>query len=377
MRILFVTPWYPNRTSPHHGNFVERFAELVAQRYEVEVLHVEADSDLPGGTLEEHVRNEAYGRVVTVYYGGDGARVQRLWGRQRAWKRALSLLLIEPQLIHAHVLIDGGIVASRLARRLGIPFVVSEHSSRYLRPAHWTRWPDRYLARRAAAGAAAMLPVSPSLAAAMRARGFPGNYRVVPNVVDDGIFRPLAPDPNRESVVLLHVSDATANKRPELLLEAFARAYERAPRLRLHLATDGNREALHELVQARHLPPGIITLSGPHPREEIAQLMRNSDYFILTSRYETQSVVLVEALLSGLYCLATRAGGPQDILHDALMGESITDSPAEISHRFVALGNAPIPNLAQRKAIRQLALARFGLRYTQDLLESIYQQSFP
>lgn len=375
MRILFVTPWFPNRTSPRHGNFVERFVELAAAHHAVEVLHVEQDPDLAAGQLEWIVELKDYGRVSSVFYGGGGARVQRLWARRRAWDKALSLREMSPQLIHAHVLIDGGIVAAQLARTLRVPFLISEHSSRFLRPARWTRWPERYLARAAAARAAAILPVSPTLARALQNRGMAGKYQVVPNVVDDTLFRPAPPSRDRKTIDLLHVSDASPNKRPELLLAAFAAAYRNAPQLRLHLATDGDLETLLQLVDFWHLPPGIVTVSGPHSITGVAELMHSADYFILTSRYETQSIVLVEALLSGLYCLSTRAGGPQDILHHDALGELLPASADRISDRLVALAKLPIPNLEQRSAIRHLARRRFGTQHIQDTMENIYQQT--
>jgi glycosyltransferase involved in cell wall biosynthesis len=375
MRILFVTPWFPNRTSPRHGNFVERFVEMVATRHEVEVLHIEEDKALRAGTLESSVREKDYGRAITVYYGGAGARVQRLWARRKAWQKAIALLQLKPQLVHAHVLIDGGIVAEKLAKKFRVPFLISEHSSRHLRPIQWNRWPERYLARVAAAKAAAILPVSPTLARAMKSRGFRGHYRVVPNVVDDSLFHPRAPEPDRKTVRFLHVSDASPNKRPDLLIKAFALAHREVPQLHLHLGTDGEQEPLRELINSWNLPHDRITLSGPHSPGEIAELMQTADYFVLTSRHETQSVVLVEALLSGLYCLSTEAGGPQDILNQASLGELVSDSPEVMAHRFVSLSKLPIPNLAHRMAIHQEAKKRFGKRHTQQLVETIYQQT--
>ena len=50
------------------------------------------------------------------------------------------------------------------------------------------------------------------------------------------------------------------------------------------------------------------------PREEISPLIQQSKVFILTSRYETFGIVYIEAMATGTPVIATRCGGPEDIV---------------------------------------------------------------
>ena len=43
MKILFLSSWFPNKLEPTNGNFVQRHAEAVAMKYEVEILHTIGD----------------------------------------------------------------------------------------------------------------------------------------------------------------------------------------------------------------------------------------------------------------------------------------------------------------------------------------------
>jgi glycosyltransferase involved in cell wall biosynthesis len=87
--------------------------------------------------------------------------------------------------------------------------------------------------------------------------------------------------------------------------------------------------------------------------------MGTCDAFVLSSSYETFGVVVVEALMNGKPVVATRCGGPEDIVvpgEDGLLVEK--DNPE-------ALAAAMLELRAQRDrfdaaAIRQRCIDRFG-----------------
>src|SRR5680860_140687 len=60
---------------------------------------------------------------------------------------------------------------------------------------------------------------------------------------------------------------------------------------------------------------GLIPAAGIRmARAEVRSAMADSDAFVLSSKYETFGVVLVEALAMGLPLIATQCGGPEDIV---------------------------------------------------------------
>ena len=57
-----------------------------------------------------------------------------------------------------------------------------------------------------------------------------------------------------------------------------------------------------------------VTLHGQADRDEVRRYMQACHGYVLSSRHETFGNVLVEAMASGKPCVATRCGGPTDIL---------------------------------------------------------------
>jgi len=58
-----------------------------------------------------------------------------------------------------------------------------------------------------------------------------------------------------------------------------------------------------------------VSFLGSLSRDDVAREMQRANCFVLSSNYETFGVVLIEALASGLPLIATRCGGPEDIVN--------------------------------------------------------------
>ena len=52
-------------------------------------------------------------------------------------------------------------------------------------------------------------------------------------------------------------------------------------------------------------------------RDFIKKEMLNSNLFVLSSKYETFGVVVIEALACGVPCVASICGGPESIINDS------------------------------------------------------------
>lgn len=351
--------------------------DLLAEQHSVEVCCIVEDQtqELGARPRVQTMVERGKVRVTRAYYSGQGPRLQRIRQRRRAWRAALAQRKLVPDLIHAHVLIDGGIIASQLARELTIPFVVTEHSHRYLE--HWPllRQPELWLARRAARRAAAIIPVSPSLRQGMESHGIKGHYTVIPNVVKTDLFFPRK-SAKETPFTFIHVSDFNANKNIPLLLAAFAEVAAKHPGVKLHLAGNGDHFALRQFVKSLHLRPRQIDITGPHEPSEIASLMRQSDVFVLCSTLETQSLVLIEAQLSGLPCLSSRSGGPTDILDHSATGVlfPVGDKKALVNAMLEEVRRGPAPE-SKRLEISESARLKFGSTASQ--LQQLYLAILP
>ena len=59
-----------------------------------------------------------------------------------------------------------------------------------------------------------------------------------------------------------------------------------------------------------------VNFLGRISQERVREEMMKSDCFVLSSNFETFGVVLIEALACGLPLIATKCGGPEDIVNE-------------------------------------------------------------
>ncbi len=203
----------------------------------------------------------------------------------------------------------------------------------------------------------------------------PGQIRVIPNGVDLEEFSPGRRERGAvglpEAVTLgLFVGDI---RTPRKNLDTVLRAMQRVPDL--HLAVGGTTE--------RSPYPQLAGDLGLHDRvhflgfrSDVPDLMRAADLLVFPSRYEACSLVLLEAMASGLPIVTARTAGGAELVSDEC-GVVLPD-PDDVDHLAQVL--AELTDDAQRrqamgKAARrtseQYSWSRMAGRYM-DLLEEVY-----
>jgi glycosyltransferase involved in cell wall biosynthesis len=235
----------------------------------------------------------------------------------RAVLRSLQRSGWRPDVIHAHVF-EAGFPAVLLGRRLGCPVVVSEHFTAFQRGL--VRGVDRRVARYCFRHADLVCPVSHDLRRQLESVEPRGRYRVVANVVDTTLFHPaVRPQPRGGPLRLLNVASLDEKKRHADLLQALARLRARGTTATLDIIGAGGLEPQLRL-QVRQLGLGeVVRFLGSRSPAEVAERMRESDLFVLPSRFENLPAVLLEAMASGLPAVATAVGGVPEIV-DAQAG---------------------------------------------------------
>ena len=153
-------------------------------------------------------------------------------------------------------------------------------------------------------------------------------------------------------------------KDPLNLARAFLRARELSPaaakRMRLVLVGDGrDREALATLLGAARVRDHAW-FAGE--RDDIPDVMRGLDCFVLPSRAEGVSNTILEAMASRLPIVATRVGGNAELIESGMTGQLVPPSDPE------ALARAMLTYFTERstarrhaKAARHVAETRFSL----------------
>jgi alpha-1,6-mannosyltransferase len=146
----------------------------------------------------------------------------------------------------------------------------------------------------------------------LRARGLE-RLEHVPLGVNLDLFHPLAGD-GREGPArqVLYVGRLSEEKDLRLLFQAYAALAAAQRDLRLVVVGDG---PLRPLVEALARSRSDVTVSGLCPYgPELARLYHQADVLAVPSPNETFGLTVLEAFASGLPVVATRRGGPVELV---------------------------------------------------------------
>lgn len=111
------------------------------------------------------------------------------------------------------------------------------------------------------------------------------------------------------AIVLLSVGELNANKNHESVIKAVSKLEDK--NIHYVIAGDGElNEYLRNLVNELNLSENVHLIGY---RKDVPELYKMADYFIHPSIREGLPVALMEAMASGLKCIATRNRGSEDL----------------------------------------------------------------
>jgi len=224
-----------------------------------------------------------------------------------------------PDIIHAHNCLYAGATALRIKGKYSIPYLITEHSSAYARDMISVR--QAALIRDVLKNAAIKTAVSTKLGGLMENLFSTDASPIYPifNILDNrfekkgNILKGAKED--RDIFIFLNIASLNANKNQFDLLEAFARVFGANSKVQLKIGGDGPLRRKLE-TQAKELGLGEqVVFTGLLSRDRVLPEMLNCDVFVLSSIFETFGVVLIEALACGKPVIATKCGGPEDIVN--------------------------------------------------------------
>lgn len=292
--------------------------------------------------------------------------------------RHLRRLRAGHAILHAHHLYLEAMAAAWAGLRIGLPAIAKIACG----------GPDGDFARLRRTGLAVGLPllrrlrrvvaISGETEAELLAHGFPADRIArIGNGVDPIRFAP-APDPEAarrqaglgpETVLFLGRLDA--QKGLDVALHAWARVTARRPGARLVLAGDGAaRVALEDQARALGLSETVRFLGT---RSDPETLLRGSQIFLLPSRSEGMSNALLEAMATGLPCVASRIGGNRDLVEHGITG--LLTPPGDAAALAEALA-ALLEDAPLRQRLGTAARAAIIERYAMDRVIRQYRDLY-
>lgn len=141
------------------------------------------------------------------------------------------------------------------------------------------------------------------------------------------------------------------------LITGFSIAFKKNTYLRLILKSDGpEKSRLQELVASLSIEDAV-TFKGLTSYEEVPDDYRNADIFVTTALSDGTPVSLLEAMATGLPCIATAVGGIPEWIHNGENGLLIPPGEPEIlAEKILAL--ATNPTFRQKLGINARATVR-------------------
>ena len=386
LHLMLATSYYPSATAPACAVYCREQAEALARAgHRVAVLALPEIRSLPlPASLRTLARPalappriEQEGPLAVLRCGGvlpyEWPRLCREWSVRRglrAFERYVRQQGV-PDVLHAHFSFYAGDLAAEIKRRFGVPVVLTEHHSAFLRgPVAPGRTGS---VRRALAAADRILAAGPALARALQPFA-PGRdvrgIEVLGNSVDPGFFTP-GPEPPAEPFTLCVVANLLANKGVDVLLRAFALAF-RGQSARLRIGGDGpERRRLEALSRTLGLAPQVEFL-GTVSREQVRELIQSSHALVSASFIETFGITLLEALSCGKPVVATRSGGPDDLVDETNGILVPPGDPAALAEALRRMRDGHARYDPER--IRAPIAERFADRVVLGRLEAVYRE---
>jgi teichuronic acid biosynthesis glycosyltransferase TuaC len=385
LRVAVFTTLFPNPQRPQHGVFVANRLEQLVATGEVQARVIAPVPYFPSGNpvFGDWARNARVPSISTVR----GLSVEhprylvvpklgmRVTPSTLAYAARGALLRAQRDLggidlIDAHYLYPDGVAAAKLAKWLGVPFVMTARGTDVNLIPKFDG--PRKAILKACNQAAGVITVSASLRDELVALGGPADkIRTLRNGVDLQRFTPpadrvrLRSEMGAPDRLLLSVGHLIERKGHHLVIEALTQL----PDTHLWIAGEGpERSSLERLARDRGVE-ARVRLLGAKPHDELKRLYGAADALVLASSREGWANVLLEAMACGTPVVATPIWGNPEVVSRPAAGVLTRDRTAGAIAEAAARLLAHLPD----RALTRLYAEGFGWEpTTQGQLELFY-----
>ncbi len=390
MRIaLFTDNFYPELGGIQDSILVMA-RELGARGHDVAIFAPAAApadfarANVPVGEPALGARVEVH-RLVSMRVPSSTGQSRLVVPTLRRWR---ALASFDPEVIHSHTFLGTGLEALNASRRLTLPLIGTNH------------W--------AVGGFSLYAPMARDVVARGCWRTVAGYYNrcdwvsapsrdtldemvrhglrrpgaVISNPIDTVLFRPPGVGERQALKARLGLSNATVlyagrlarEKRIDVLVRALPALVRRVPEAELLLAGHGTaREALQALAQELGVA-ARVRFTGTLSHVALAELCRASDVFAIASTSESQSMVLLQAMSTGLPVVGARHGPLIEYVTPDVGLLATPDEPDAFADALARVLTAPDRRAAMGVKAAHMT-ARFGVSAVVDAWQEIYTRA--
>jgi glycosyltransferase involved in cell wall biosynthesis len=153
---------------------------------------------------------------------------------------------------------------------------------------------------------------------------------------------------------LIYVGRISKEKNLDALADAYAELEARVPALSLTVVGDGPYK---QGLEARFAGKDRVRFTGVVQGDDLAGIFASADLLVFPSLTDTFGNSVVEALASGIPCITSNEGGPQEIIVDGECGLVFDPArPGDLLEKTLSLASNPARMLAFKSKARERAL---------------------
>ncbi len=346
-KLLVIPSWYPKPENKITGSFFQEQSKLFLNKYDVRVLVVDFQHrprlntkllDVPRvfiRIIEFYLSGNSISKVTLPEHDDDFTspplykyivKITRRKAKNRIIQQCLAYQLIveqfqkegwSPDIVHAHSARFAGVAANWLKNEKQIPYVITEHMPFTLSDYDIA---IREKIKNSFLEADMVLSLSNDKVRQLGMSGILVEPNLVFNLVDENEFGGLCERYSPGSPLkLVSIGAASFLKDHVTTLKAVLELKKSAIPFKLTLLGLGMwgdkkvHNEIHEFIRSNKLDSSVEVIDKMDRKAVPAILIRNN-IFLMSSIAEGLPVSVLEAMASGLYIIATRHGGTEDIL---------------------------------------------------------------
>ena len=286
-----------------------------------------------------------------------------------------ELVVSEYSLLHAHSLFSNGYIAMKLKEKYGIPYIVTVRNTDvnlFFRKMVVLR----ALGIKILNEASQVVFLSDSYSEATLTyvpNPIKGRIRsktvIIPNGIDNFWFNNLNPENKclqKEGIRFVQVGEINNNKNYLATIEALGMLNKNGLNIRLNIAGQVRSQKIFKALMSRD----FITYHGYLQKEELLELLRSNDIFILPSIHETFGLVYAEAMSQGLPVIYTKGQGFDGQFEEGTVGYHVdAKDPHDIAEKI----KMAIDNYEQLSSNCLSSVGKFDWKRIAEQYESVYK----
>ena len=369
MNIMFLTHSYPDSRYKWRGVFIQEQVKALSIKHDIVVVYFKVDYSHFSPFSDYSFLKKQEGRVteyeVTINKSFPVINQLKYLSNTYRFIKEVILDKYKIDIIHSQLSYPAGFLGSLIQKRKKIPNILTEHS--WIRT-YFRSWIHKRCVLFALKNSSRIISVSKALKDDISSVSN-CNISVIPNVIDVDKFS--ASKVNRSKTLNIGILGGMGNYRKGLDILLTAVSLLNSTDLIVHIGGDGIlldkfRKMSEELGIAEK-----CKFYGEIAPEDIISFYSGLDIFVLASRDETFGVVVVEAMSCGLPVIATKCGGPEEIITEntGLLVEK--ENPEELAKAIIYM-SAKLGSY-DSDLIRSFAQEKYGQRSFVESITRLYE----